>query len=176
VSGLSWGHCISQKSALQRFYNVSRHCKTLRHTARHCKTLQHPSTHCKTLQQHTSITRHCKTLQDTARHCKTLQDTARHCNTLQHTATHCNNTLLSCLKSTHRAPLHTKRTPTSARSTLQHIATTHFQISQKYPAYSSLQGGWRGLIGCRQSQVIFRKRATNSRALLLKMTYEVQAS
>jgi len=36
--------------------------------------------------------------------------------------------------------------------------------------------GWRRLIGCRKLQVIFRKRANNYRALLLKMTYEDKAS
>ena len=32
--------------------------------------------------------------------------------------------------------------------------------------------GWRRLIGCLKLQVIFRKKATNYRALLRKMTYE----
>jgi len=36
--------------------------------------------------------------------------------------------------------------------------------------------GWRSLIGCLKLQVIFRKRATNFRALLQKMTYEDKAS
>ena len=36
--------------------------------------------------------------------------------------------------------------------------------------------GWRRLIGCLRLQVIFRKRATNSRALLREMTYEDKAS
>jgi len=36
--------------------------------------------------------------------------------------------------------------------------------------------GWRRLIGCLNLQVIFRKRATNYRALLRKMTYEDKAS
>jgi len=36
--------------------------------------------------------------------------------------------------------------------------------------------GWRRLIGCLQLQVIFRKRATNYRALLRKMTYEDKPS
>ena len=35
--------------------------------------------------------------------------------------------------------------------------------------------GWRRLIGCLKSQVIFRKRATNYRAPLRKMTYEDKA-
>jgi len=36
--------------------------------------------------------------------------------------------------------------------------------------------GWRGLIGCLKLQVIFRKRATNCRVLLQKMTYEDKTS
>ena len=36
--------------------------------------------------------------------------------------------------------------------------------------------GLRRLIGCLKLQVIFRKRATNCRALLQKMTYEDKAS
>jgi len=36
--------------------------------------------------------------------------------------------------------------------------------------------GWRRLIGCLMLQVMFRKRATNHRALLRKMTYEDKAS
>jgi len=36
--------------------------------------------------------------------------------------------------------------------------------------------GWRRPIGCLKLQVIFRKRATNSRALMLKMTYQDMAS
>ena len=35
---------------------------------------------------------------------------------------------------------------------------------------------WRRLIGCLKLQVIFRKRATNYRALLRKMSYENKAS
>jgi len=36
--------------------------------------------------------------------------------------------------------------------------------------------GWRRLIGCLRLQVIFRKRATNLRALFWEMTYEDKAS
>jgi len=36
--------------------------------------------------------------------------------------------------------------------------------------------GWQRLIGCLKLQVIFRKRATNYRALLRKMTCEAKAS
>ena len=52
------------------------------------------------------------------------------------------------------------------------------QIISRFCATLSALGctGWRKLTGCLKSQVIFRKRATNSRALLLKMTYEDKAS
>ena len=36
--------------------------------------------------------------------------------------------------------------------------------------------GWRRHIGCLKLQVIFRKRATNHKALLQKMTYKDKAS
>ena len=36
--------------------------------------------------------------------------------------------------------------------------------------------GWRRPIGCLKLRIIFRKRATNCRALLRKMTYEDKAS
>ena len=36
--------------------------------------------------------------------------------------------------------------------------------------------GWRRLVGCLKVQIIFRKRATNYRALLRKMTYEDKSS
>ena len=36
--------------------------------------------------------------------------------------------------------------------------------------------GWRRLTGCLKLQVIFRKRATNYRALLPKLTYKDDAS
>jgi len=41
---------------------------------------------------------------------------------------------------------------------------------------SQLTTGWRRLIECLKLQVIFRKRATNRRVLLRKMTYEDKAS
>jgi len=43
--------------------------------------------------------------------------------------------------------------------------------------FSDLQGtGWRRLIGSPKLQVVFRKRATNYRALLWKVTYEDKGS
>ena len=64
----------------------------------------------------------------------------------QHTATHC-STL--------------QHTATHC-NTLQH-AVTHCNAQQ-------LTTGWRRCIGCPKSQVIFRKKATNHRALLQKKT------
>jgi len=48
---------------------------------------------------------------------------------------------------------------------------------EKNTTYTCVQmyTGWRRLIGCLELQVIFRKRATNYRALLRKMTYESKA-
>ena len=42
--------------------------------------------------------------------------------------------------------------------------------------YSHIYTGWRRLIGSPKLQVIFRKRATNYRALLWKVTYEDKGS
>jgi len=42
--------------------------------------------------------------------------------------------------------------------------------------YCVIQTGWRRPIGCVKLQVIFRKRATNHRALWWKMTYKDKAS
>jgi len=41
---------------------------------------------------------------------------------------------------------------------------------------TELSTGWRTLIGCLKLQDIFRKRATNYRALLREMTHEDKAS
>jgi len=42
--------------------------------------------------------------------------------------------------------------------------------------FKYIDTGWRRLIGCLNLQVIFRKRATNYRALWRKMTYKDKAS
>ena len=49
--------------------------------------------------------------------------------------------------------------------------TTH-----SYVWHDSKHTGWQNLIGCLKLQVFFRKRATNYRALLQKMTYTDKAS
>jgi len=57
-----------------------------------------------------------------------------------------------------------------------YIYTTILMISYEYSLNLNLYTGWRRLIGCLKSQVIARKRATNYRALLRKMTYKDKAS
>jgi len=49
---------------------------------------------------------------------------------------------------------------------------THIYIAR----YGNVCTGWRRPIGCLKLQVIFRKRATNYRALLRKITYKDKAS
>ena len=51
-----------------------------------------------------------------------------------------------------------------------------WQNARHYSLIWPYYTGWRRLIGCLKLQVIFRKRATNYRALLRKMTYEDMAS
>ena len=51
-----------------------------------------------------------------------------------------------------------------------HSNTLHTRLTHDDPT------GWRRLIGCLKLQVIFRKRATNYRALSRKITYEDTAS
>ena len=47
------------------------------------------------------------------------------------------------------------------------------KVSSAVILYSKLSTGWRRPIGCLKLQVIFRKRATNYRALLRKLTYKL---
>ena len=114
--------------------------------------LQHTATHCNTV-QHTAT--YCNTLSHkeisrtiSKAYCNTLQHTATHCNTLPHTATHCN--------------------------TLQHIVGDEDEGMKIWMRL--MVTGWRGPIECLKLQVIFRKRATNYRALLRNMTYKDKAS
>jgi len=52
-----------------------------------------------------------------------------------------------------------------------------FEFAQvNKPCCEYTDTGWRRPIGCLKLQVIFRKRATNYRALLQKMTYKDKAS
>jgi len=169
---------------------------TLQHTATHCNTLQHTAT------RDTSAIISCRLhTQD----CNTLQHTATHCNTLQHTATHC-NTRYICnyfILITHysatcviiQSEWYISYAHTAHHKTLYHVKVCHLRLkmcscvmiqqkdiflhSHRTLQHSVTRTGWRRLIGCLKSQVIFRKRATNSRALLRnlrKMTYEDKAS
>jgi len=55
---------------------------------------------------------------------------------------------------------------------------THMNELCRYQSFIliHMRTGWRRLTGCLKLQVICRKRATNYRALLWKMTHEDQAS
>jgi len=85
-------------------------------------------------------------LQHTATHCNALQRTATHCNALQHTATLCRYSIESLRVMSHQTPWR-----------LWHLVCTEWVMSRT---------GWRRVIGCLKSQVIFRKRTTNCRSLL----------
>ena len=123
-------------------------------TATHCNALQRTATH-------------CNALQHTATHCNTLQHTATHCNTLQHTATYC-NTL--------------QHTPIGGGSRQDRNRTNkwvNMPRSQRLGSANSVANTrieWRRPIGCITLQVIFRKRATNYRALLWEMTCKDKGS
>jgi len=60
-----------------------------------------------------------------------------------------------------------------------HLDHRSFGIHYCFPVFNHsarCATGWRRLIGCLKLQVVFRKRATNYRALLRKLTYEDKAS
>ena len=58
------------------------------------------------------------------------------------------------------------------------MASEHCPLKPIYSIHmaSIFTTGWRRPIGCLELQVIFRKRATNYRALLRKMTCKDKAS
>ena len=99
-----------------------------------------------------SLPPHSKTSGYDCKTCNTLQHTATHCNTLQHTATRCN--------------------------TLQSVREAASYVIKIFGANAKRLGtkGWRRYIGYLKSQVTFRKRAPNYRALLRKMNYKHKAS
>ena len=91
------------------------------------------------------------TLQHTASTLQHMQHTATHCNTLQHITKHCN--------------------------TQQHTATHCNTLQQQSHGYiGAHRTGSRKCTGCLELLASFRKRATNYRALLRKMTYEDEGS
>jgi len=122
--------------------------------------------------------------------CNTLHHTTTHYNTLQHTATHCNTLQRAVEDSTQ---LDTTRLPTTTLplQTITH-KTSNSACAQETRAHapktlilrphSCCSGtrfastGWQRLIECLKLQVIFRKRVTNYRALLRKMTCKDKAS
>jgi len=63
-----------------------------------------------------------------------------------------------------------------ARDTNTHKEEHRYKHAQRSPIVPHQDTGWRRLIGCLKLQVNFRKRATNYRALLQKMTYQDKAS
>ena len=114
------------------------------------------------------------TLQHTVTRCSTVYSVWLHrvyrflhtC-TLQHAATHCNALYSVCQHRVYRY---------SYFNTLLHTAT-HCNARQHIVFSLFTRGtGWRRPIGCLKLQVIFRKRATNDRALLRKMTCKDKAS
>jgi len=61
---------------------------------------------------------------------------------------------------------------TKASDYHKQVSTQHvYTYTCAYPCI-----GWRRPLGCLKLKVVFRKRATNSRALLRKMTFEDKAS
>ena len=131
-----------------------------------------------------------------------LQNTATHCNTLQHTATHCNtpqritmtnhtqsSRLLSCvfLKINVYASYHTHHVTQQCamlctfagwilRRARHHRATHCCGCARVTLHIIAHATGWRRPMECLKLHVIFRKRATNYRALLRKMSYKNKAS
>ena len=62
-------------------------------------------------------------------------------------------------------------------NTVSEYGCTHTILARHLLMYADkMRTEWRRRIGCLKLQVIFRKRATNYRALLWKMTYKDKAS
>ena len=139
----------------------------------------------------------CNTLQRTARsqddytQCKTLQHTATHCNTLQHTATHCVRITRQSVKSVHGTThvclcyrknkyLRHNAKNNDSENGCVFVQKWIYLCRQKECVCDIIKSvsdtGWRRLSAFLKVHVIFRKRATNYRALLRKMTYEDKAS
>jgi len=189
-------HVFTHTFTLQR---TATHCNTLKHAATHCNT---PAVDVCRARTCTHTATRCNTLQHSATHCNTLQHAATPCNTLQHTATHHRPLLkthlqilvskLQCAKMAGKGgggsftklryvvlALQYPGSPELPGSSVRAFSEV-FEIapgnnSHKSTLHSLYTGG-RRLIGCLKLQVIFRKRATNYRALLRKMTYEDKAS
>jgi len=86
-------------------------------------------------------------------------------------STHCGT---KTLKSQLATPLWILSRRMTRQTGIENTINSYHKITEILE--SQLATGWRRLIGYLQLQVIFRKRATNYRALLRKMTYEDKAS
>jgi len=170
-------------SAIISWWLHTQDCNTLQHTATHCNKLQHTATRDKSaIVSWWLYTHDSSTLQHTASHCNT-----RHICNYFILITHYSQTC-DIIES----EWYLSYTHTAHHKTLYHIKVCHLRLkmcscviieqnniflhSHRTLQHSVTRTGWRRLIGCLKSQVIFRKRATNSRALLRKMTYEDKAS
>jgi len=154
-------------------------------TATHCNTLQHTATYCNTL---TRANRTCVYIYTIVyHHCNTPQHTATHCNILQHTDKSKRDV---CVYIYHRIPslLHVFQrdlkhwVKRSERSSKQWSSDLKFWIilcklflGRANRSCVYITGWWR-LIIFFKLQVVFCKRANNSRALLRKVTYKGKAS
>jgi len=56
---------------------------------------------------------------------------------------------------------------------IPHMSRNHLIVTNPYMRYACT--GWRRCVGCLKGLVSFRKRATNFKALVLKMTYKDKA-
>jgi len=148
--------------------------KTRERSRQHCNTLQHTATRCNALQHTATRSTHYNTQQHITTHGNTLQHSATLCNTLLHSTTLC-NTLQHC---------------TARQTNTQHIRITHKVVckeryvngtqnlffSSTHFGTQNRRTGWHRVIECLKLQVIDRKRATNYKALLRRMTYKDKAS
>ena len=105
--------------------------------------------------------------------CSVLQCVAVCCSVLQCVHLLCARCLKRCIGDSivsHTSKRHVTFISTSRHVSIRHV-TTHICMS-----HTRLLTGRQKFIGCPKSQVIFRERATNYRALLRKMTYKDKAS
>jgi len=86
-----------------------------------------------------------------------------------HTQRHTNSQIHGTYPHIKKISLALARARILSRSLFLSLSPSHFWHSPHQPT------AWRRLIGCLKLKVIFRKRATNHRSLLRKMTYEDKA-
>ena len=188
-------HCNTRCNALQHTLQ-----RTAIHAATYCNTLQHNATHCTPFSRY--IFRSITTAHWNTR-CNPLQHTLRR--TAKHTATHC-TTLYNVIYVLHRAVPSYQKTaifpkmregiptqfkwirswlvapqgparPSSRRAPeLLCKIIRDKRVASDRVSRSPHCTGWRRPLGCLELQVIIRKRATNHRSLLRKMTYKGKVS